>query len=643
MKHFLSLLFLGISFSLVLAGSLQSSVFFTGRHYKTHIAGVAQPDTFIIRTDTLIDQIMVKDSAYRRIFRKDTTRRDTTANVVIQDSNRIELPEIMTDDLNGLAVCPGSVISVPFSTTGRFNPDNQFLLLLTSGTGRTDTLLRNGKTSPLTTQIPVSLTGNSRYTLRVASGSPVVAGTAQPVRVLTTPTARLDLADGTGAITVLPGQAVTLRVSLSGQGPWSFALTDGTRVQNILTTPYEITVLPTKPTVYRITAVSGPCGSGAVTGEVLVNVNENPVPALSLKVPAGGYKICTGTPFQIVFSATGKFNTGNGFVAQLADTSGNWTNISASVAASPVTTRLPYGISPGKTYRLRLASTSPVIVTDSAFLFVAEQATTVLRNDTIRIEEGKPADLQVDFTGTGPWFVLMTDGTYENGILKSPHTIRVSPPNPTGYGLTSAGGACGVGPFSGRAYVKVNIPPSVITTGDLSKRTICAGSEITVPYTTTGRFYANNKWVVQVADTSGKFLNMATTVKDGVIKSTIAPGYLKDTLNVIRMRVSSTSPPVNGSETTINVLAPNMAVATVAGEGTIRPGQTAKVRVAFKNGLPPWSFTTADGTQVTGTFLNPYVLTVAPVITTEYTIPTLSSACGRGLATGKAMVTVDRN
>ncbi len=471
-----------------------------------------------------------------------------------------------------------------------------------------------------------------------------MAGAAQPFRVLSVPTARLDLADGTGAITVLPGQAVTLRVSLSGQGPWSFALTDGTRVQNILTTPYELTVSPAKPTVYRVAAVSGPCGSGAATGEVLVNVNENPAPALSLKAPAGGYKICTGTPFQLVFAATGKFNTGNGFVAQVADTSGNWQNISgAAVPASPITTRLPYGITPGKTYRLRLLSTSPVLATDSVPLLVAEQTTTVLRNDTIRIDEGKPADLQIDFTGTAPYFVLMTDGTYENGILKSPHTIRVSPRNPTGYGITSAGGACGVGPFSGRAFVRVNIPPSVITTGDLSKRTICAGAEITVPYTTTGRFYANNKWVVQVADTSGKFVSVATTVKDGVIKSVIAPAYLRDTLNAVRMRVVSTSPPVNGSETTINVLALNVALATVVGEGTVRPGQTAKVRVAFKNGLPPWSFTTADGTQVTGTFLNPYVLTVAPVITTEYTIPTLSSACGRGLASGKAVVTVDRN
>jgi hypothetical protein len=644
MKHFLSLLFLGVSFSLVVAGSFRSSAFLVNKN-KAAAAKPdrARPDTFIIRTDTLIDQIMVKDSAYRRIFRKDTARQ-TTPMPAVRDSNRIDLPEIITDDLNGLAVCPGSLISIPFSTTGVFSTDNQFVLLLTNNaTGRTDTLVRNGKSSPLIGQLPVNLINSSRYVLSVASTSPVIAGLGQPVRILTTPTARLDLPDGSATITVLPGQPIMQRVSLSGQGPWSFALNDGTRVQNTLTTPYELTLSPTKPTVYRITTVSGPCGSGVATGEVLANVNENPAPSLSIKAPAGGYRICTGTPFQVAFSATGKFNTGNSFVAQLSDSLGRWTTISSVATTSPITTRLPYGVTPGKKFRLRIAATSPVLATDSVSLFVAEQATVLLRGDTIRIDEGKPADLTLDFVGTGPYFALLTDGTYENGIQQNPHTIRVNPVNSTSYGITSAGGACGVGIFTGRVFVKVNIPPSVITTGDLSKRIICAGAEITVPYTTTGRFYANNKWIVQVADTSGKFLNVATTVKDGIIKGIITPGYLKDTLNTVRVRIVSTSPAINGSETTINVLASNLALATVAGESTIRPGQTAKVRIAFKNGLPPWSFITADGTQVTGTFLNPYVLTVAPIISTEYTISTLSSGCGRGIATGKAVVSVDRN
>lgn len=611
---------------------------------------VVRVDTLIeIRKDTLIEKYL-KDSAYKAIFQRDTTMRIDSAALRAQaDSHKVALPEVLTGELNGLAVCAGSPVSVPYSSSGgRFSPDNQFVLQLVDAAGKVTNLSEPAKAGPfgngtLAGVIPVNTAAGNRYVLRVASTNPVVNGTAQTLRILPTPTARIELPDGSNAVTVLPGQPATFRVALSGHGPWSFMLSDGTKVQNILTTPYEVTVTPDKPTIYKVVNVSGPCGSGTVSGEIIVNVNENPNPEIAIKTPAGGFRICTGTPFQVAFTATGKYQAGNGFLVQLADSTDNWTTISASGNASPLVARLPYGIAPKGAYKIRVVATLPSISSNSENLVVATQAVAVLRKDTIRIDEGKTAELMVDFAGGGPWFVLLSDGTYENNIVKTPHTIRVTPNNPTPYAITSAGGACGVGEYSGRAFVKVNIPPSTITTGNLSARTICHGSEITVPFTTGGRFYANNKYVVQVADTSGRFVNLATTYKDGVLKSVISPAYLKDTLNTVRVRVASTSPAVAGSETTIKVLAPNVSQAVVAGEGTIRPGQTSKVRVAFKNGLPPWSFVLSDGTQVNGTFVNPYVLTVAPTNSTEYTITSLKSSCGAGIPTGSARVTVERN
>lgn len=610
----------------------------------------ALADTLIIiRKDSLYEKFL-KDSAYKAIFQRDTTMRIDTAALRAQaDSHKVALPEVVTGDLNGLAVCAGSPVSVPYTSSGgRFSPDNKFVLQLVDASGKVTNLSEPTKAGPfgngtLAGVIPVTTAAGSRYSLRVASTNPVVNGTAQSLRILPAPGARIELPDGSNAVTVLPGQPATFRVALSGHGPWSFMLSDGTKVQNTMTTPYEITVTPDKPTIYKVVNVSGPCGSGAVSGEIIVNVNENPNPEITLKAPNGGYRICTGTPFQVAFTATGKYQAGNGFLAQIADSTENWTTISGSGTASPLTARLPYGISPKGAYKIRVVATLPAISSNSENLAVAAQAVAVLRNDTVKIEEGKTAELNIDFGGGGPWFVLLTDGTYENNITKSPHTVRVTPNNPTGYAITSAGGACGVGEFSGRAFVKVNIPPSTITTGNLSARTICHGAEITVPFTTAGRFYANNKYMVQVADTSGRFISLATTYKDGVLKATITPAYLKDTLNTVRLRVASTSPAVAGSETTIKILAPNVSQAIVAGEGTIRPGQTSKVRVAFKNGLPPWSFVLSDGTQVNGTFLNPYVLTVAPTSSAEYTITSLKSSCGVGIPTGSARVTVERN
>ncbi|GAA4416704.1 hypothetical protein GCM10023187_48380 [Nibrella viscosa] len=572
------------------------------------------------------------------------SRRDTLPNNGTPgDTGQRVQPTIQTVGLSKLAVCPGTLISVAYTTNGDFRADNGFVVQLVDAENNFINLNEPAKANPLLVTIPANKAPDHRYQIRVVSTSPAVYGSVHPIRILPPPTARVEMPDGGTATTIMPGQSTTLQVALSGAGPWSFVLSDSTQVINTLESPYRLMVAPATPTAYNIIRVSNACATGTATGTVIVNVSENPAPALTLKAPGGGYKVCTGTPFQMAFNATGRYTTGNEFVAQIEGDTGSWTNLPGQAAGSPLTTRLPYGITPGKTYRIRVVSTYPTITSDIAQVTVSTQATAILRPDSIRIEDGKSTDLTIDFSGNGPWFVLLSDGTYENGITKTPHKVRVTPANPTGYSITSAGGACGVGEFRGRAFVQVNVPPSTITTGNLSNRTLCYGSEITVPFTSTGRFYAGNKWIVQAGDSTGRFVSLATTYKDGVLKATINPAFLRDTVNTIRLRVIATSPAVNGTETSLTVLAPNTGQALVMGEAAIRPGQTARVRVQFKNGLPPWSFTLSDGTKVSGTFINPFVLTVAPVTTTEYKITSLSSSCGSGIAQGKAVVTVDTN
>ncbi|GAA4448556.1 hypothetical protein GCM10023189_06600 [Nibrella saemangeumensis] len=535
------------------------------------------------------------------------------------------------------------MISVGYTTSGTFNADNGFVVQLVDADNNFINLNEPARANPLIVTIPADKAPGHRYQIRVTATSPIVNGSLHPLRILPPPAARIELPDGGTSTTIMPGQSTTLQVVLSGAGPWSFRLSDSTEVSNIVQTPYEMTVTPSAPTAYKILAVKNTCTAGTATGEVIVNVSEDPAPVLALKTPTGGYKACTGTPFQLAFTATGRYHPGNEFVAQLEGENGSWINLPGQALGSPIVTRLPYGITPGKTYRIRVASTYPTLASSTATVTVSTPATAVLRPDSIRIEDGKSTDLTIDFTGTGPWFALLSDGTYENGITKTPHKVRVTPANATAYSITSAGGTCGVGEYSGQAFVRVNVPLSTITTGNLSSRTICYGSEITVPFTSSGRFYASNKWIVQAADSTGRFVSLATTYKDGVLKAIINPAFVRDTISTVRLRVISTTPAVNGTETTLTVLAPNTGQALVMGEAAIRPGQTARVRVQFKNGLPPWSFSLSDGTKVSGTFINPYILTVSPTSTTEYQITTLSSSCGSGIAQGKATVTVDTN
>ncbi len=569
-------------------------------------------------------------------LQRDTTYRVETAAIVVTAAVRIY-------DLSHVSVCPGSTILVPFDFEGKFEEKNRFLVQISDVSGRFSTISDSLRHGPARIVLPQNRTG--LVAIRVISTHPNVVSTPTRLMVLPLPQAKIETNDGGSIAKIGPGQAATYRVSLTGAAPWSFTISDGTVVTNTLVNPYVAQVSPKETTSYKVTSILNACGSGTSSGELVVQVSQDTLPIIALKaVPKAGFRICTGTPFQINFNATGKYSIGNGFVVQLSDTTGqHFTNISELATESPVITKTPFSLKAGN-YKLRVVSTFPTISSDTVDVNVSAPATATLRRDSLEIPEGGFTNLTVNFGGGGPWFVLLSDGTYQNDIRVTPYTLKVSPNDPTTYKITSAGGYCGVGTFSGAAVVKVKIPPATITTGNLSDKIICSGTEITVPFKTTGRFENANKFIVQIADTSGKWVNLPTVGGLSALRAKISPPFPKDTLTTYQLRVIGTFPLTEGVPTNINVMMPNAASAAVTGGGLIRPGGASRIRVTFRNGLPPWSFVLSDGTTVNGTFINPYQITVNPRTTTEYKVVSLNNTCGTGMTSGpSATVTVDTN
>ncbi len=601
------------------------------------IPGTPQPDT-TLTTDP---------SGGRNVV---TPMIQTNLPVIAPDSStgRFGFPDvdtsrvlaIRTGDVSYLMVCPGSRIMVPFEAQGPFNADNTFAVQLVDANGNFVVISENVTKGPVQVTIPADKRGGPRYHLRVVSTSPVIVSNEAPIRLLSTPSARLETADGSNSSRIMPGQEAQLRVSLSGAGPWSFQLSDSTQVLQTFSNPHYFLIKPTKIQTYTLLGVANACGSGQVEGSIIVNVDANPEPRLALKDPQKGYRVCTNTPFQVPISATGAFKAGNNFLVQVTDKDGVFQTVSAADSLGPLLGKLPQGTPTGE-YLLRVVSSVPQLISDSARITIASPTQAALLSDSIKLKEGGNAELKVSFRGGGPWFVLLSDGTYENNILTTPYNVKVSPYNTTDYTITSAGGLCGVGSFSGRTYVAVDVPPSTIAIGKPSQTTICSGGEIDLPFTTTGRFYAANKFVVQIADSLGRFVDMPTTGKESPLKVKITPPFQRDTITTQRIRIVATAPGVASATQELNVVAKDMAVGEVSGQSIIPGGGSTRIRLKFKNGLPPWSFVLSDGSAISGTFLNPYLITVSPTATTEFTISSLKNACGTGTSRGFAVVTVD--
>ncbi|OJV16997.1 MAG: hypothetical protein BGO21_29610 [Dyadobacter sp. 50-39] len=588
----------------------------------------------------------------------DTTAADTTmpsaisasGDTLTEAANEAKLPvekadtmhayKITIEDISYLAVCPGTNITIPFKTDGPFDEDNTFIAHIIDATGKSVPISLPVKKSPVKAVIPSYKVGGEVYRIQIISSIPVIKSQEVPLRLLQAPAARIDLIDGTQTVRIMPGQEAHLRVNLTGAAPWSFRLSDSTTVLQTLSNPHYITVKPTDVKAYRITGVSNACGSGTTSGEAIVNVNNNPEPKLELKEADKIAKLCAGVPFQVPFNATGKYKEGNKFIVQIAERTGAFKNISTPDSTGYITTQIPDSYKPGE-YRIRVTSTAPYLVSQTANVSIVSPTVATLQKDSLRLGENESGQLTVKFTGGGPWFVLLSDGTYENNIQESPHKIKVKPFYDTNYQISSAGGLCGVGKFSGSAKVTVKAPPASITLEKLPQNMVCAGSTIDIPYKTEGRYNPNNKFTVQMTDKSGRFVTLPTTVTPTAMQVKIAAAAPGDTSKIQKIRIVSSSPAVSSAIEELEVIAPDKAIAEVSGRGTISAGRSTRIQLRFKNGLPPWSFTLSDGTAINGTFLNPYLISVSPASTTEYTISSLKSGCGTGTGRGSAVVTVE--
>ncbi|SKB60581.1 hypothetical protein SAMN05660293_01378 [Dyadobacter psychrophilus] len=608
----------------------------------TQAAPVAAPvaDTTAVR-DAVRDTIITPDSSNIEISSDTLTEKEAEERLAKTEpaADSVKSFKIIIDDISYLSVCPGTTINIPFKTVGPYDEGNTFIAQLIDANGKSVPISLPVSKSPVKAVIPSYKIGGEVYRIQIVASIPVVRSQEVPIRLLQNASARLEVIDGTQSVRIMPGQEVNLKVNFTGAAPWSFLMSDSTVVYQTLSNPHYLTVKPKDVKAYKLMGVANACGSGTVSGEAIVNVNNNPEPKLELKEVEKIAKLCSGIPFQVPFNATGKYKDGNKFVVQIAERTGAFKTISTPDTTGYITTQIPTNYKPGE-YKLRVVSSAPYLVSQTTNVTIVSPTVATLQRDSLRLGENETGELTVKFTGGGPWFVLLSDGTYENNIQESPYKVKVKPVFDTNYQITSAGGLCGVGKFSGSAKVSVKSPPASITLEKLPQNMVCAGSTIEIPYKTEGRYNPNNKFSVQITDKSGRFVSLPTTVTPTAMKVKISNAAQGDTIRTQKIRIISSSPAVSSAIEELDVIAPDKALGEVSGKGTITAGRTTRIQLKFKNGLPPWSFTLSDGTAINGTFLNPYLISVSPATTTEYTISSLKSGCGAGTGKGSAVVTV---
>lgn len=223
--------------------------------------------------------------------------------------------------------------------------------------------------------------------------------------------------------------------------------------------------------------------------------------------------ICTGSSFVLRAFTNNILPDGQlQFLAELSDINGSFSNATVIGASSflPLTVNVPSTIAGGN-YKLRIRYGGLVSV-NSFDIYVNNPATYNV-NGTVAINDGQSSNITLDFTGTGPWNYIMSNGL--SGVATtSPWLITVEPDQSTTYSVSSAQNVCGNANLGGNSYatVTVNYTKEFITCLPFNGNTIDSKSSNTAvlngPILTENRYGQTN--IAYDFNGSGNYIEYTT-------------------------------------------------------------------------------------------------------------------------------------
>jgi len=312
-----------------------------------------------------------------------------------------------------------------------------------------------------------------------------------------------------GNSSVSPGQSTSITIDFSGDGPWTYVLSDGqTGTSNNAKT--LITVTPAVTTNYVVTTVSNACGEGSTNGVAIVTVL---IPTITAGIPSVAQQ-CAGKTFNIPFQKSGTFPVGNAFTAQLSteNDASKFKSIPSVVSGDALTATIPDTLV-GGSYFIRVVSEGlnnvvPGSVSSVKLMVNPLPLATITGPSSIFM--GASANLTINITGNAPWTFNLNDGAKDSLISTSvsPIIVKVTPKTTTIYKITSISNSCGVGRSAGSLRLQVDpvlgTEPPVVAADWLKIYPTMIDDKCTVEITTS---VSSKEATVEIFDLAGRSLS----------------------------------------------------------------------------------------------------------------------------------------
>ncbi len=292
-------------------------------------------------------------------------------------STVLAAPAINVTSVTKTTLCAGDSLFVGYHATGTFNAGNTFKLFLSDGTGNfageteIGSLSSMAKGGIFAIKLPTHLSDGTGYKLRIKASNTALTGMES--------TATLTIRDRPYAKTV------TGRTQVNGTfgNPYTVPATAGSTFNWLITNGTQTNGTNTNAITASWLQPLGNTAQGIIR---VIETNEyGCIGDTSLLSPITVYKldigdtvaasVCKGNMLEVKMGATGSFDVGNTFTAQLSNAAGNFNSPTATASISlsgdgvnqlaTINLPIPANLPNGNGYRVRIRSSNPNFIGDT--------------------------------------------------------------------------------------------------------------------------------------------------------------------------------------------------------------------------------------------------------------------------------------
>lgn len=279
---------------------------------------------------------------------------------------------------------------------------------------------------------------------------------------------------------------------------------------------------------------------------------------------------CVGATVQVSYSATGTFNTGNVFTAQLSNASGSFAsavNIGTfnSTTASNIAANIPIGSAAGSGYKIRVIASNPATtgLESSAFNISVPAATPTISSNGFALSS----------TGSGP-FVWFLNGNPIPGATSASFT-------PTQLGSYTVGIENNV--CSPSISAGFTVATLITSLQQPTTPAVCEETGLLRGFNTLGTFDPTNQFNLILVDGSGAETSLPTTLTTSSSFLALLPAGTTGTGFRYRLRASSPLT-LSALSSTFDIIA-NPTAATITLNGFQLNSSVSAGNEWFKDGV----------------------------------------------------------